>query len=143
MKEGKKSDILGILFTLFVGIISISLTFVNPEMALIGMTALIAILFGIIAYWVTDYIVETAKKRLKQIDDNSQEIKNIKEEMKELYGKLDFHYEIAGIKAKIDMLEQKNDMRTKRRKGVIDPRIIIAIVIIILLFIYLRALGVL
>lgn len=80
--------------------------------------------------WVTDKV----KSYIDQINKNTKEIQNIKEEMS-------IHKHFTEIEKRISLLE----MLRKNKKGrlAIDPKWIFLAILLILFYLYLRSLGIL
>jgi len=132
--KARPIEILGMLFTALVGIITLIFSYRSPET---GVSLLIGIFIVIGVYFLTDFLIAIAKRKLAQIDKNTQDISIIKKELKELNDRLNFHSEIARLKARVEHMENES----RKRKGAIDPRIVILIILVILLFLYLRTIG--
>ena len=133
MKRTKTSEIVGLIFTIIVGIISIYIGATDPDISII---ILVSIMFGLIVYWINDFIVTEAKRKIQQINDNSNEIKNINNNIQEIKSKLNYYQELSELKVKVESI-----MKSNKRKAVVDPRIVTAIVIIIMLLFLLRSAG--
>ncbi len=135
-KLSRPVEVLGVLISLLVGIITLYFGATNPQ---IGIVFLVSIYFFIVIYLVVDYIMSLAKKKIDQINKNSENIESIRKELNELKKGLNLHLEIAKVKAKVESMEKSSG----RKKGSIDPRIVIIIIILIFFYLYLRSLGIL
>lgn len=136
--EGKSStswkENTGILISILVGIITLYFGANNPQ---IGISLLVSVYFFIVIYFIVDFFVSLAKKKIDQINKNSEDINNINKELLKLKSDMDFHLEISKIKAKVEAMEGK------KKKGIIDPRIVIIVIILILFYLYLRSIHIL
>jgi len=111
----------GILITLLVSIITLYFGATNLQ---IGLLLLIAIYFFIVTYYIANYIEFLIKKKIEQINKNSEDINIIRKELNEVKKNMDLHLEISKIKAKVEAM----DKSSKKRKGTIDPRIVIILI---------------
>lgn len=84
----KSVEALGILISLLVGIVTLYFGATNPE---VGTVFLISIYLFIVIYLVADYIISSAKKKINQINKNSENIEGIRKELDELKRGLNMH----------------------------------------------------
>lgn len=94
------------------------------------------ILFGAIAlfviiYFIYDSIKDYIKGKFSQID-------KISKRMEDIERSVDYMKRIHELDKRVSVLESQ-----KSRKGMIDPRIIIIIFLLILLYFYLKSIGLL
>lgn len=115
-----------------IGSITVIIIGLVPILALIlgkgdtsSLIILMSILVIIIVYFIADYI----RDKFGRIDE-------VANHMKEIEKKVDYMKNIHDLDKRISLIESE-----KKKKGQMDPRIIIIIILVILLYLYFRSIG--
>jgi|TARA_Y100000310_G_scaffold345846_1_gene471136 flagellar motor component MotA len=137
MKRYDLTSIVGIILTLVVGIISVIAQYQTPQTNILIFLALIG---AIVFYFIISYPLSIVKSKLKSINNNSRSIKRISKDLNIIKDRLEFKREVDELKIRINSLE--NLIKMKGKKGNIDPRWIIIVVILILFVLFLRSKGI-
>lgn len=120
------------LLVALIGLIPLAFELTDKESSnTAGFIILTSIFVFIVFYFIYTFVWVKVKKYINQINDNSKKIEEI--------GKtLDYKEHFHQLDKRVSALE----MNMKKR-GQIDPRIVIFIILLILLFLYLRNRGIL
>ena len=133
-------SLLGILISIASGLIAIIFQSQEPQT---GIAFFIALLLAVLAYFVISYIVEIMIGKNRQINENTKRIESTEKALNNITRQLDLNLEIAKLNAKItSIIEELNKMKGKKRGQVVDPRMVVAVIILILLYFYLKSKGV-
>ncbi|MBI2139962.1 hypothetical protein HYU14_03490 [Candidatus Woesearchaeota archaeon] len=126
------TDMLTALLVALIGLIPLAFELADGESSNIAGFIILTSIFVFIAfYFVYTFVWVKVKKYINQISDNSKRIEEI--------GKtLDYKEQFHQFDKRVSALE----MHMKKR-GQIDPRTVIFIILLILLFLYLRNRGIL
>ncbi|MBS3140629.1 hypothetical protein J4405_00620 [Candidatus Woesearchaeota archaeon] len=126
----------GIIISLFAGLISTYGQFKYPQTSFFLFLALMG---TIVFYFVISWPMGYFKEKFKIIDNTNKEIETIKKDLNIIKDKLNFKSDVAKLDTRISVIEEL--IKMKNRKGQIDPRWIVLILIIILFLLYLRSKG--
>ncbi len=85
-----KTEILGVTVTIIAGLLGIYGQTVNPEA---GFVFFFTLLIAILLYYVISYPIDIFKKRMKQVDKNTNELKGIRKELNDIKKELDIYGE--------------------------------------------------
>ncbi len=129
-----KNDIAGIIATL-AAVLTLSATLFSQFIIEPEKVTFPSILFmGIIIFVFIVYVVYSYFRNLAtKTEENSQAILEMKQ-------KIEYMREIHNLDKRLEMLERQDK---RRLKGQIDPRLVIAGILVILFLLYLRSLGLL
>ncbi|GEM_PF-1064792 len=127
---------LGMIISIAVGIIS---TYAQSKDPQTGLFLFLALAGAIFLYFLVSWPINFIKKKIKNVDDNSEEIGLVRKDLNSINEKLNFKESINMLDKKIYVIEEVLKMKNKR--GQIDPRIILIIIIIVLFFLYLKSKG--
>ena len=112
-----KYQSIGIILSLIIGGMAIYLQInppQSPQARTLGNLFFFAVFFFIVVYFVVDWIAHKINLYIKRINDNYNDIQEIKKHL---------------------------NITKKGKKSQIDPRIIILIILIILIYFYLKSIG--
>ena len=124
------------IISIAVGIIS---TYAQSKDPQTGLFLFLALAGAIFLYFLVSWPINFIKKKIKNVDDNSEEIGLVRKDLNSINEKLNFKESINMLDKKIYVIEEVLKMKNKR--GQIDPRIILIIIIIVLFFLYLKSKG--
>ncbi len=120
-------EIIGTLFVIITAIVPIITQFFG------GGDILSIAIFGIIGAFVFFYVA------WDYIKDKFGQIEKLKKKVEEIEKGVDYMKEVHNLDKRISVLEKENE---RKRKGQIDPRIILIIFLAVLLYLYLRSIGI-
>ena len=133
VEKSDKLQKLGIIAVIIIGIITTYFQ-INPpqtqEQRTASNTIFFVVLFYIALYFVSDWVTDKVKSYLDKINTNQKDITDLKE-------KFNLEKRFNEIEKKIEVLNEK----MKNKKGSIDPRIVIMIILLLLFYLYLRSIG--
>jgi len=136
MKQIDSINLLGLIINLIALFIVLYFQFKDPQT---GMLLFFGVIGFVVLYFIVSYPINFIIKRMRQIDSNTYTINEVRKDLNNLKDKFSLRGEISDLKSKMGLLEI---LFNKRKRGQIDPRIIIIIIIIILLLLYLRSKGI-
>jgi Mn2+/Fe2+ NRAMP family transporter len=135
-KKYKVEGFVGIIISVLIGLITLYTQSQDPKTGIIFFLALLGV---IILYFSITYVVETIKSKVSQMDHNSELIVNIRKNLNTLEDKLNYNKALERLNIRLSTME--NLFKMKNKRGTIDPRWVILIVMIILFYFFLKAHG--
>ena len=99
-----KTEILGILVTIVIGLIGFYGQIVSPEAGFVFFSLL---LISILVYYIISYPIDLFKKRMSQVDKNTEELKQIREEINNIKKEFDIYEKISNINTRLAVLEER------------------------------------
>lgn len=140
IKKETKTDFVsyvGIIVSILIGLITLYGQSKDPQTSLLLFLSLIGTIFlFFLISWPIDYF----NKKFKSIDKNIIEIQEIKKDLNIIKDKLNFKKEVYDLNTRILVIE--NMLKMKNKRGQIDPRWILIIIIIILFYLYIKSKGI-
>ncbi len=129
---------LGIIVSIIVGITSLYAQSKTPQT---GLTLFFALLVAIFLYFFISWLIESSLKKTRNINKNTQIINDVRKDLNIVKDKLNFKSDVAKLDTRISILEQFSKMN-KNKRGQIDLRVIVLIIIFILFFLFLKDKGI-
>ena len=130
-------EFVGIIVSVLAGFITVYAQSKDPQTGIILFLSLIgAIFIFFLISWPIDYF----RKKMKMIEKNANKISTIEKDLNIVKDKLNFMSNMAKLDKRISIIE--NTLKTKNKRGQIDPRWVLIIIILILLYLYLRSKGI-
>jgi len=136
--KNNKASILGIIINVLALEIVVYGLFKDSQK---GALFALGILVFITLYFMISYLITVTKKKFEDIKTNNILILDIKEDLNKLKDNINIIKDTAKLDVRLSFLEGKL-LKMKNKKGQIDPRWIILIIIIILTILYLKTKGV-
>ena len=109
--------------------------------SIIGVIILIGIFGFVVLFFLVSWLVSLKVSNIRMIGLNFQKINKIEKDLNNLEGRLDLSKDIAELKSRMSLFEKMQGKKIGK-KGALDPRWIIILIILILLYLFLRQLGV-
>ena len=137
MSEPRKinfTNLFGILVSVLAAIIT--LLFGTGD-SITGILILLGIFVFVLLFFLISWPIYILSDKLRIIDANSDSILAIQKDLNSLKQRMHLHKNIADLKARVTNMEL-----SLMKKGQIDPRWIIILIIIILMVLFLRQRGV-
>ncbi len=139
IKSDNRTDLVsyvGIIVSILIGLITLYGQSKDPQTSLLLFLSLIgAIFLFFLISWPIDYF----KKKFKSIDKNVLDIKEIKKDLNIIKDKLNFKKDMSDLNTKILVIE--NMLKIRNKRGQIDPRWILIVIIIFLFYLYIKSKG--
>lgn len=146
MEESTKK-VLDLFFQISILIFTVVPVFVLYKTTPTKITAQALIIFGIIigvflVAIIFSFVYSKYKKMCKDIEGNKKDLQDIKKELnfKSMFNKMDKKVEV--MERVMDKIVIGKISKIKSRKGMIDPRVMIWIILLILLYLFLKSMGV-
>ena len=97
----------------------------------------LALLFAVAAFFIVSYPINVFKNRMEQVDKNTKDLRQLRENLNDMKNELVLTKKMENIDARLSVIEKHDN-----RKGQVDPRWVLIIIILIILYMYLRSIGV-
>lgn len=94
----------------------------------------------VLAFFLVSWPIDYFRKKMRIIDINSQDIQQVKKDLNIVEDKLNFKSDVENLNIRLSVME--NLFNPKNKKGQIDPRWVIIIMILVVFFLYLRVKGI-
>jgi len=138
-RENNLTLAIGIAVSLLVAIIT--LLFGTGD-SVIGVIILLGIFGFVVLFFFISWVGSVRASRVKMIEVNFHKIRNFEKDLNNLKERFDIQKDIADLRSRVSFFEKMIGKRVGK-KGAIDPRWIILIIILILLYLFLKQQGIL
>ncbi|MBS3151198.1 hypothetical protein J4443_02345 [Candidatus Woesearchaeota archaeon] len=134
----KRQDIITNSIGIFVSLIGVIVGSFFGEKSTIGILILIGIFLLVIIFFLISWRVDVSSQRDKKVIENSRDIKMLQKDLNSFKDTINIIRDISDLKSRMSNLEKMK----LNKKGIIDPRIVVIVLIIILIYLFLREQGV-
>jgi len=139
VKLNECGNFIAILVGVLVVLISSYVQLRSPQTGLLLFLSLIGAIF---LYFLTSWTIVYFRVRTRKIEHNRRSIEELRKDLNNVKERLDIREEMYNLSSRVSTIEQLHKMM-RNKKGQIDPRWVLIVIIIILFILFLRVKGIL